>query len=696
MFRLIIYMHDRRHEKTPASWAQALSYFFLLPNLVFPLFPVVDYQTFRRTYYDKDRYDIYQTGVAWILRGVVQLIVYRIVNYYLVIAPQDVANAGDLVQFLVPNLLLLVRVTGQFHLVIGILHLFGFNLPLTNDRYFLSSSFTDLWRRANIYWKDFMVKVFYYPAYFRLRKWGTMARLVAATMFAFFMTWFLHAYQWFWLRGTALLSWPDVLFWTIFALLVLGNTIYETKYGRKRSLGKKKVSIGQTLLTAMRAVGVFSTLAVLWSLWTSASVPEFLSLWSTVGEPLPSVFSLWPVVAIVLIAIVGTFWKERDEARAPAPVGDNAAFFRGAGVTGASILFIFLIGNPFVYDAVGGKVQEFMADVTSVRLSDREEDMLLRGYYENLTGVNQFNSELWDLYTKRPADWPLIQETEAAQLTDEFASLKLNPSTSIVFHGGQFSVNSWGMRDQEYDLNPAPGTYRIAVVGPSFVMGSGVSDNETFEALLETRLNDENRGGPYDHYDVLNFGVAGYSLTQELAAFEERVLTFAPDTIFVVAHEREEEIAVRNLAARFAKGLPTPYPYLDNLASEAGIEAGMTQVEAERRLNPYGSEIVSWAYQRFVEIARAHDIVPVWVFMPTLEGTFVEGENAALTAQAADAGFVLLDLSTVYADRNLEELIVAPWDKHPNASAHRLLAQLLYKRMSEQQMALGLDLEPVE
>ncbi|NIO08550.1 MAG: hypothetical protein GTO40_11305, partial [Deltaproteobacteria bacterium] len=65
------------------------------------------------------------TGVQWIFRGVVQLILYRAVNYYLVLAPEDVTTIGELVRYLVTSILLLIRVTGQFHIIVGILHLFG-------------------------------------------------------------------------------------------------------------------------------------------------------------------------------------------------------------------------------------------------------------------------------------------------------------------------------------------------------------------------------------------------------------------------------------------------------------------------------------------------------------------------------------------------------------------------------------------
>src|SRR5690606_1978527 len=59
MFRLIIYIYELRHDKTPASPVKTLSYFFMLPNVCFPLFPVIDYKTFRRNYYDDDAYRIY-------------------------------------------------------------------------------------------------------------------------------------------------------------------------------------------------------------------------------------------------------------------------------------------------------------------------------------------------------------------------------------------------------------------------------------------------------------------------------------------------------------------------------------------------------------------------------------------------------------------------------------------------------------
>ena len=255
MFRLISYLYDLKHDPGLASIPRSLSYFFLLPNVCFPLFPVVDFKTFCRQYYNDDRHRIYMVGVQWIFRGVVQLILYRLVYHVLVLEPASVETIADLGQYLLWPYLLYLRVSGMFHIVVGILHLFGFNLPETHHSYFLASSFTDFWRRINIYWKDFMMKVFYYPAYFALRKRGETMALVLSTLVVFAVTWALHSYQTFWIQGSFLLAWNDVLFWTLLAALVVVNALHEWRRGRQRRLTDRALPWRDTLRSAAATVG---------------------------------------------------------------------------------------------------------------------------------------------------------------------------------------------------------------------------------------------------------------------------------------------------------------------------------------------------------------------------------------------------------------------------------------------------------
>lgn len=280
MFRLILYLYDTREDCGREPIVRTLAYFFMLPNVCFPLFPVVDYARFRRNYFDDDAAKIYQVGINWMVRGVTHLIAYRIIYLYATISPSEVTNTYELLRYLVSTFLLYLQISGQFHLVVGMLHLFGFNLPETNNKYLLASSFNDFWRRINIYWKDFMLKVFYFPIYFQLRRFGETKAIVLSTLLVFIATWLLHSYQWFWLRGDFPLIWQDGVYWMTLSLFVAVNSLYEMKYGRKRLLAGKTTPVVDAILRGLRILGTMTFVLVLWSLWMAESFSAWVALWA--------------------------------------------------------------------------------------------------------------------------------------------------------------------------------------------------------------------------------------------------------------------------------------------------------------------------------------------------------------------------------------------------------------------------------
>jgi len=276
MFRFIIYVYDAAYAKTRATLREFLTYFFVLPNYYFLLFPVIDFQTHRQSYFKRDIHEVAQQGIAWIGRGTIQLMLYRLVYHWKgpSNAPDQVTTFGALVTTMVLTYSLYLRVSGQFHIIIGFLHLFGYDLPETHRKYLLSRSLTDFWRRINIYWKDFMVKIVYFPVYFRLRRSGEVRAQVVATLVVFVVTWFLHAYQWFWLRGELLFTWPDTLFWGILGGLVTINLLLE----RKRPAKAAATAGWRTRLEPLKVISTFFLIVTLWSLWNSTSVPEWVDL----------------------------------------------------------------------------------------------------------------------------------------------------------------------------------------------------------------------------------------------------------------------------------------------------------------------------------------------------------------------------------------------------------------------------------
>ena len=82
MFRIILYLYEIQHETGAVSVWKRINYFFLLPNLIFQLFPIVDYKAFVRGFYSKPAAQTYRKGMHFIGIGVVHLLAYRVIYHY--------------------------------------------------------------------------------------------------------------------------------------------------------------------------------------------------------------------------------------------------------------------------------------------------------------------------------------------------------------------------------------------------------------------------------------------------------------------------------------------------------------------------------------------------------------------------------------------------------------------------------------
>ena len=76
--------------------------------------------------------------------------------------------------------------------------------------------------------------------------------------------------------------------------------------------------------------------------------------------------------------------------------------------------------------------------------------------------------------------------------------------------------------------------------------------------------------------------------------------------------------------------------------------------------------------------------------MPTLEDPLQDEEVAHLKRVAEESGFIVLDLSDAYDNQDLDSLVVAYWDKHPNAKGHMLIAEALYRKLQEKAQEIPL------
>jgi hypothetical protein len=671
MFRLALYLHALRHREAPGGFWPTLAYFAMLPNVAFPLFPVVDYKAFVRNHYDAPDFLVYERGMRWILRGVAHLALYRLVYHHMTPDPLNVQSLGQLVQFMVGTFLLYLRVSGQFHLVVGLLHLFGFNLPETHHLYYLASSFTDLWRRINLYWTSFMMKLVYYPSFFRLRKYGQDRALLVSTAVVFVATWALHAWQTFWLLGDPHFTVPDALFWGILGALVLVTTVYEKR--KPRRARTRRWEPGR----AVAVVGVFLGMSALWSLWGSESVAEWLGLFHAARTTTPAEL-LWLGLALLAgLGVAGYPWGTATLTSGTEAEPTLPAQLRAGGVRLLALGGLLLLGVPTVREALPLSLRPYAHSVGEASLSARDEALLQRGYYEQLNAASRTGGEMWDAVARRPAAWSRgLSDLGLTRSVPGVLLAELQPGLDTIYKGQRFSTNSAGLRDREYPVHRAPGTYRIAVLGPSLVMGFGLADGESFEAQLEERL--ASRAGP-GKVELLNFAFEGHSLTQQLATFERKVKPFAPDLVLVTLTPIEHRLAAEHLRRVLKEGAEIEYPYLDAVAREAGIRAGDGHATVVRRLRPHDEELTRRALRALHE--HIHSAGFRGAVMTMRMPTQPAGRLAALAELAEDAGFPILDISDAYDSHDESQLRVAPWDRHPNVEANRLLALALEREL---------------
>jgi hypothetical protein len=292
--------------------------------------------------------------------------------------------------------------------------------------------------------------------------------------------------------------------------------------------------------------------------------------------------------------------------------------------------------------------------------------------------VDRFNSELAALYAKRPPDWEL--SLHEAGLAQPAAGLQyeLRPNATAIFKGAPLRTNRWGMHDQDY-MQPKPaGCFRIALLGASHVMGTGVRQEETFESLLEHRLNRENRNTQIQSFEVLNFAVYGYSPIEQIQVLRSKVLQFEPDAVLYVGHPGDTRRVVQFLARLVQAGEDLRYPFLDDVIKRAGIDAKTPPRLVPRQLRPFGDEILSWVYRSIVTECKAERIRLVFGRLPMVPASGTVDNESREIELAKAAGFTVLDLDGVYEGHDQSSLWIAEWDAHPNAMGHRLIANRLF------------------
>jgi lysophospholipase L1-like esterase len=243
-------------------------------------------------------------------------------------------------------------------------------------------------------------------------------------------------------------------------------------------------------------------------------------------------------------------------------------------------------------------------------------------------------------------------------------------------------INSYGFRDYEYSMEKPPNTFRIVVLGDSITFGEGVELNETYSKVLEKLLNEKN-GGKIK-YEVLNFGVGSYNAAEKVEVLATVAINFTPDLIIfqylgddIINWTEFREIEHEKIE-NYLQKVNKSREKLNRIELQ-DLHISIYQ-EYLRRLEEKNFEevwkIVEEAFERLASITQGK-INVLLIFQTD------EHQISRLKKIASKYNWSTLDMNDIFRGYPQEKIIIHPKDPHPNAFAHKLIAEEITKFFSQ-------------
>jgi lysophospholipase L1-like esterase len=223
---------------------------------------------------------------------------------------------------------------------------------------------------------------------------------------------------------------------------------------------------------------------------------------------------------------------------------------------------------------------------------------------------------------------------------------------------------------------------RVAVLGDSFTLPSGVAIEDAFHSLLEDRLNSDN--GTV-RYEFINFAVGAYTLQQYLSTIRYKALEYDPDLIligFCAGNDHKVFLPDRFPDRYRPKGRTYPF-YGSFVVNAVTLKLQESQEEEERgRLTDRQARYLERVFGELAALSEAEGIPVVLIYLSNQEENYKPIEKLAL----ANGIEHFLDVSSAFRGTNLSDYRILPIDNHPNAKAHQIFADRIYEYLVQKDL----------
>lgn len=304
------------------------------------------------------------------------------------------------------------------------------------------------------------------------------------------------------------------------------------------------------------------------------------------------------------------------------------------------------------------------------------------GYYENLMG-EMGDEKIRPIQLVMDGRRPWGEAEPELYDKTSFLVYEAKPNLHLVHPlEGPVETNSYGFFDGEHSLQKPAGTIRIAVLGDSVARGWGVSRDQRFDHVLENQLN-RDLG---QHFEVLNFAVPGYRLTQILDVALEKAQRWQPDVYLVTMTELTVgPVWGDHLVQLVENGADLKYPLLRDIARTSGLRKGDDPALSQWKLARYRNAALLDILMQLDGRVEQQSAKLIVVLLPDAENAaFIEHRFSGIHSLLANSGAPVVDLLDAFAGTNVDSLRVLWYDPHPNAAGHRLLGTELYNKLRQQ------------
>ena len=298
-------------------------------------------------------------------------------------------------------------------------------------------------------------------------------------------------------------------------------------------------------------------------------------------------------------------------------------------------------------------------------------------------------------FREPPARLPRDAWMELLHRRSELPGLlyELAPNMHKRSHGTVIRTNRHGMREREIPIEKPDSVTRIAVLGDSYTFGFGVPGLRAYPRVLEGLLNQRAPGGR--RFEVLNFGVGGYSTHDEAIVLEYRALAWNPDLVVVgyVLNDAEDE-PIQPLHSYYQESRWWQPFHLLRLVAKADFQWRVRHFGGGDYIQSLYGDPRKWsnvvdAFASIRRLARARGLgVVVAIFPLSTVDDWARypyaGAHLKVARAAAADGFKVVDLLPVFARHPPSELRLTDSDAHPSEEGHRLAAEAIAERVLEE------------